>query len=241
MSLCRMLLLAAFTFSVQGCFVWIPGSVISSVSDSITGSEGSHCVGANTKVGDTIRLPGGGRGTVKSLSGTSVRCTNPEQPIRALLVFPDDNSAPPASTPTTSKLGLNLPAGWEQKPLLENMRSGGVLYATNRTTDSGALLSAVNREGITDLMAFANSRRANQASRLKEALWSEVSRVEVNGKPALRFIVTGLGRTGLKVTYMWTIIEGATEIAVLNAWTTAAAFEEQKEALSRLAENITGL
>jgi len=241
MKLCKILLLAAFTSSLQGCFVWIPGSVISSVSDSITGSEGSHCVGANAKVGDTIRLPGGGRGTVKSLSGTSVRCTNPEQPIRALLVFPDDASAPAASAQTTSKLGLNLPVGWEKQPLLENMRIGGVLYATNRTIDSGVLLSAVNREGITDLMAFANARRANQTSRLKEALWSEVSRVEVNGKSALRFIVTGLGRTGLKVTYMWTIIEGATEIAVLNAWTTAAAFDEQREALSKLAENITGL
>lgn len=88
MKLCKLILLMALTLPLQGCwFVFIPGSAIGAVSDSFTGAEGSHCVGANAKIGDAIRLPGGGRATVKSLSGTSVRCTNPEMPIRALLAF----------------------------------------------------------------------------------------------------------------------------------------------------------
>jgi hypothetical protein len=78
--------------SLQGCLVFIPGSVTGAVSDTLTGSEGSNCVGAQARVGDTIRLPGGGRGVVKSLSGTSIRCTQPEYPIRALLIFPEDNT-----------------------------------------------------------------------------------------------------------------------------------------------------
>lgn len=93
-------LVAALTFSLQGCwFIYIPGSVTGAVSDAITGAEGSHCVGANAKVGDIIRLPGGGRATVKSLSGTSMRCTNPEHPIRALVAFNDDEDiASPSAT-----------------------------------------------------------------------------------------------------------------------------------------------
>jgi hypothetical protein len=67
---------------LQGCwFVFIPGSLIQAASDGITGAEGNHCA----KVGDRIRLPGGGHGTVKSLSGTSIRCQQTELPIRALL------------------------------------------------------------------------------------------------------------------------------------------------------------
>ena len=88
MKLCKLVLLMALASSLQGCFfVFIPGSVISSVSDSITGAEGSNCVREGVKVGDNILLTNGGRGTVKSLSGTSVRCTNPEFPIRALLAL----------------------------------------------------------------------------------------------------------------------------------------------------------
>lgn len=242
MKLCKILLLAAFTFSLEGCVVWIPGSVISAVSDSITGSEGSHCVGANAKVGDTIRLPGGGRATVKSLSGTSVRCTNPEMPIRALLEFADGKTVTTTPTPYASKLSLSLSAGWEQKALNESMVIGnGILYATNRTTDTGVLLSATKREGITDLMEFANARKANQANRLTDPKQSEISQIEIGGRKALRFDVTGALKSGLKLTYMMTIIEGSTEIAIVNTWTTAANFERQREALVLLTESVSGL
>lgn len=69
---------------LSGCwFVFIPGSVIGAVSDSITGAEGSHCVSSAAKVGDRIAMPFGGAGEIKSLSGASVRCTDPQRPIRA--------------------------------------------------------------------------------------------------------------------------------------------------------------
>ena len=243
MKLRNLVLLAVLILTLQGCwFIYIPGSVTGSISDSITGAEGSNCVGANAKVGDKVRLPGGGVGTIKSLSGTSVRCTNPELPIRALLVFSDDKTTAPAPAQYASKIGLTLPAGWEQKALTEQMViGGGVLYAINRTTDTGALLNASKREGITDLMAFAISRRANQANKLTDPQQSQVSELEVHGKKALRFDVTGLLKTGLKLTYMMTVIEGTTEIAVLNTWATATNFEQQKEAMGLLAENVTGL
>ncbi len=70
-------------------FFFIPGKLIDSAADALTGSEGQHCVAIGAKVGDKIRLPGGGQATVKSLSGTSMRCSNPQIPIRALLDFGD--------------------------------------------------------------------------------------------------------------------------------------------------------
>lgn len=71
---------------LQGCFfIFIPGSVIDAASDAVTGAQGNNCVTAGAKVGDRVHLLNGTYGTVVSLSGTSVRCTQPELPIRALL------------------------------------------------------------------------------------------------------------------------------------------------------------
>lgn len=86
----KVLTIAALAVCTQlsGCwFVFIPGSLIAKASDAVTGAEGDHCVGSAVKVGDRTRSASGQVAVVKSLSGTSVRCTNPEQPIRALVAF----------------------------------------------------------------------------------------------------------------------------------------------------------
>ena len=77
------LALAGLT-QLGGCwFVFIPGSLLQKASDGLTGAEGDHCVSASAKVGDRIGMAYGGSGTIMSLSGTSIRCTEPERPIRA--------------------------------------------------------------------------------------------------------------------------------------------------------------
>lgn len=76
----------ASTTALQGCFfVFIPGSLIAKASDAMTGDKGEHCIARGAKVGDRIRLPGNGGATVLSVSGESVRCSNPAMPIRAEL------------------------------------------------------------------------------------------------------------------------------------------------------------
>jgi hypothetical protein len=88
MHLYKIAAVPVLALSLQGCwFVFIPGSAISAVSDGLTGAEGQNCVSASAKVGDAVSLPGGSRASIKSLSGTSIRCAQPELPIRALLVF----------------------------------------------------------------------------------------------------------------------------------------------------------
>lgn len=87
MKLFRVLLLASMALTLQGCWIiFIPGSVVGAVSDAITGSEGDNCVGQSAKVGQIVKFADGGFGTIKSLSGTSSRCTDPIKPIRALIV-----------------------------------------------------------------------------------------------------------------------------------------------------------
>lgn len=148
----------------------------------------------------------------------------------------------PAVAQSTSKVHLNLPAGWEERALTEKMISIGVIsFLTNRTTDTGAALMSAKKAGITDLMTFAASKRAAQANSLTDVQQSPVSALEINGKRAMRFDVTGILKTGQKLSYLMTLVEGDTDIAILNTWTTAAGFEQQKEAMGRLAENIAGI
>ena len=156
---------------------------------------------------------------------------------------PPVNEKPANSQPVQSASGvrLNLPAGWEQRPLTERMASTGVIvFAVNRTTDTGAVLTSVKRQGITDLMTYATTRRAAQANNLTDVQQSSVSPVQVSGKNGMRFEVTGALKTGQKLSYLMTIIEGDTDIVILNTWTTAAGLDLQRAAMGQLAENISG-
>ncbi len=83
----RAIAVCVVCLSLQGCwFVFIPGSVVSSVSDSLGGYEGQNCVPREAKVGDKIRLlSNGGMGTVMKLEGESSRCKDTNMPIRALI------------------------------------------------------------------------------------------------------------------------------------------------------------
>jgi hypothetical protein len=82
-----LLLLLVGPLGANALFFFIPGKLISDIADAATGSEGEHCVSESAKVGDRISLPGGGFLRIKSLSGTSIRCSNPKFPVRALLLL----------------------------------------------------------------------------------------------------------------------------------------------------------
>ena len=70
---------------LSGCLIFIPGSVVGAISDSVTGDEGAHCVSSSTFVGQRVNMPYGGSGVIKSISGRSIRCKDPANPFRALI------------------------------------------------------------------------------------------------------------------------------------------------------------
>lgn len=83
----RILIAIGMCLTLNGCwFVFIPGSVIQSIGDGLSGQFGDACIPASLKVGDTINFPDGTPGTVKRISGPSSRCTNPNKPVRAEVI-----------------------------------------------------------------------------------------------------------------------------------------------------------
>lgn len=107
LSLMVLLLTLVSTNANAWFFFFLPGSVTSSISDAITGDKGENCVGANAKVGDTVRMPDGSYGTIKSLSGNSSRCTS-KLPVRALIEVAN-SSQPTAFAPTINKVSIDSP------------------------------------------------------------------------------------------------------------------------------------
>lgn len=84
----RLIIIAFLVFPLSGCFFfYVPGSVIDSIGDSISGDVGNLCVPSTSYVGQRITAPNGKVGTVTKLEGTSRRCTQESLPIRAVVEF----------------------------------------------------------------------------------------------------------------------------------------------------------
>jgi hypothetical protein len=112
LSIIILLLTLASTNANAWFFFFLPGNATGAIADAITGDKGENCVGPNTKVGDTVRLPDGSYGTIKSLSGTSSRCTS-KLPVRALIEGTNSSSSgtpqPTALAPSTNKASIGPP------------------------------------------------------------------------------------------------------------------------------------
>ena len=222
-------------------FIFIPGSVTSAIGDAISGSEGDNCVTSGAKVGDRIKLASGSLMQVKSLSGTSTRCQNQEFPIRALLE-PLDNPQQPSATTFNSKAGIELPEGWDSITLTDQQKANGIILSVrNPTIGAGMVMSAAKRQGITNMQEFAKTKRISMMSGLTEAHQTEIEQLEVNGMPAWRFEAAGKVKTGHDFSYLYTLIDGGTEIIVVNAFIPTAGFAERKAYLSNLVYGINGL
>jgi hypothetical protein len=90
----RTVLMLLCTTQLAGCwFVFIPGSAINAIGDSLSGYEGQHCVSATAKVGDRMKHVNGTVGTVMKLEGESSRCANPQRPIRAVVRIDGDSGS----------------------------------------------------------------------------------------------------------------------------------------------------
>jgi hypothetical protein len=149
-------------------------------------------------------------------------------------------SNPPAMQPS-SKLSVRLPAGWGPMPATALIPADTIQKALNRTIGAGMVLSSARRDDLTEVATSASTLRAFQASRLTDSNISDITEIQINGRRAFRYRVAGeVGKTGVKMTYMITFIEGDKEIAILNVWTASANFETNRPELEQLASDVVG-
>jgi hypothetical protein len=172
---------------------------------------------------------------------------------RGYVVTPADgaaptNSASAATSPTSvtsvpgvDQLAMTLPPGFVMQPVPEKLKAAGaVLYANNRTLDIAVTVIPFRHEGITDLSAFALTKRANQSDWLKDVTSSEVTGLAVGGRNAARYRATGM-YSNIKITYVSTLIEGHDQIVFVTAWTGAANAQQRMTVLEGLADTVSGI
>lgn len=206
----------------------------------------SACAAPSTKLqnssGQVVDCAASGFGVIGTAAALSMHsdCVSRMQAAGYRAV--NEGSVAPKPSADAAKVDLNLPEGWERKPLTEAMaNTGGSVFASNKTTDTSVLLSVARREGVTDLMAYAMSKRAGQENRLLNPQSSEITRLDINGRQAFRFEVAGYVKGGLKVTYLMTIIEGSEQLALVNTWAKSIDYPQHKELLESFASKLTGL
>lgn len=220
-------------------FFFLPGSATRAIGDAFTGAKGNICVKDTYKVGDVITSPNtGNTATILSLSGTSSICQNPANPIRAELEFTFSFSP---------KAGVDLSDEYEpvEIPDLERF-NGYVLKAKSKTqTNQGIQIVSYQRKPTLEIAQMANNieTAATKNPKLKDATSKNAEKLPINGMPAIRFEVTGTlpGLFGSQETYLYTILQGDSEILVINTFAPTDKFEAAKPEFMGLASKITGI
>lgn len=150
--------------------------------------------------------------------------------------------APVTPVPGADQLALALPSGFAMRPAPEKLKAvGAVFYAINGTLDIGMTVIPLPHEGVTDLTAFATTKRASESDVLKDATSSEVTTLKIGGHNAVRFRVTGTTSSGIKITFVSTLIEGNDQIVFVNAWAGATNALQQMTMLESLAGTVSGI
>jgi hypothetical protein len=171
--------------------------------------------------------------------GYSVTMPGQSVPATSTVAATGPALAPPP--PGDNQLTIDLPPGFELKSIPDNLKSAGAVFdALNRTLDIGVAVIPMRREGVADLMAFALTRRANQTDRLKDATSTDAIRLQVSGRNAVRYSVTGTFNN-LRITYVTTFIEGRDQIVMVNAWAGATNAVQQLTVLESLAATVSGI
>lgn len=221
-----------YVTSANAFFFVIPTGKI---SDLITGAEGNNCVATTSKVGDKIVLGGGKVGEIKSLSGTSTRCTSQAHPIRALIE--------PVDIPEVqTTLVVDVPPGYESTALNDVNRFNRLVSSSiQKETGSGLQIFSFPKHTITDINEFATKRRAFMVVNVLDAKEGSVIATKVNNYPVLQFEISGSFKDGSDAKYLVTIFDGQDEVVKVIMWTRVANFDEKKSDMIKTLQTARGL
>jgi hypothetical protein len=179
------------------------------------------------------------KGYSVTLDGTT---TPPTGKAASNQIQPATANVPVVSTPSKSKISIDAGDGWVKQDPPERLQGPKfVTYLVNSTVDAGLHISSEQLNTITDIYTFAQTKQAAQENNLTNIQSSPINKLRINGHNAYRFTVSGASAKGTRLTFLFTIIEGAKEIAVMNVWTTAANFERQGQYLESLSLKLSGL
>ena len=157
---------------------------------------------------------------------------------------PSSNPANPSTgVKSLVKVSINLPASWSPVALTETqVNAGFAMQASNIQSEAYMQLSARPKKSLTDLRAFALSMQADQSARMSNPELSVLSKIELSGKPAYMLHVIGKPNGAPQpIRFNILVVEGASEVAVLNVWLPESVYGANKRQVDALTDALTGL
>jgi hypothetical protein len=134
---------------------------------------------------------------------------------------------------------INLPSGWVEKPLTEELRKMKIEYmASNQFIDAWLRYWTFSKSAIVKSEIYVNNARAYMTNSLKNGRSSEIVQTFVNSKKAYRFEVSGATEKGVDITYLVTFVEDGDSLVRLDIWMTQAKFPDFKDYLATLANGL---
>ena len=105
------------------------------------------------------------------------------------------------------------------------------------------LLNYIAKKDITDVGAYAETKKAGQLSKLRDATATETTKTDIKGRTAYVNNVEGiLPSSGSKFHFRQTVIDDGGEILLLSVWTTAANYDGKvKDQLDGIVNGLNGL
>lgn len=143
----------------------------------------------------------------------------------------------PGSTPTSpvrmasannSTITVLLGPGWKKTATTIDNKPSFRIHATNASVDAGLLILANSTADVENLGSFSEAHRARMVAALSNATASELTKLKIQGLDALQGEVAGSDKSGLKVRYLNTYVQGEKEVATISIWTTESAFSANR-------------
>lgn len=144
--------------------------------------------------------------------------------------------APIQVSSADKRLRIALPAGWVSA-VPPPPFSFAQIFARSPSTDGALAVTVESHADVTDLVTYGETVRGAASAALAGARVSDVRRLTVNERPAVRFEVAGENE-GLRVRLLFTLIEGS-RVVKLVAWTTEARFAANRREFEALAEGLS--
>jgi len=120
-------------------------------------------------------------------------------------------------------------------------QAGGILYAINRTIDSGLLISSADKKTITNVETFVNTKKNINSSGLVDVTSTEIVKSQVNGLNSWQYLKMGKSKAGVPHTTYTTIIESVDEIVMINFWTTTKNYDNASPTFIKVTNSLSGL
>lgn len=146
------------------------------------------------------------------------------------------------ATAYPGKATVSLPDGWARTPAPAAYASA-IDFAKNATYEAYMLLSYTDKKNITDVAAYAETKKAAQISKLRDATATETTKTDIKGRTAYETDIIGvLASNGTKYHFRNTVIDGGGEILMLSVWATAANYDGKvKDQLDGISNGLNGL